>query len=216
MPVCFRKWLIICICARTVTQHLTQPREGLEQHLLFPLSLFGPAFFILANERIFLCILCLSTCFLSVSFHSLLLFASFLHYVSSKNVLHTSLIFPVAALCEASVALECHMLQEDCVSVLSWADWNHCVTSPELQVMWGRPSLHCGSTTVISCTECKVAVHTLPATGFCGKSVNLWFWLWHIVNRWSWSLLRKGFCQCFTVHYSKSNWIYLSAEYKTT
>lgn len=45
MPVCFRKWLITCICARTVTQHPTQPSEEPEQHLLFPLALIGPVFF---------------------------------------------------------------------------------------------------------------------------------------------------------------------------
>lgn len=72
MPVCFRKWLIICICARTVTQHLTQPREGLEQHLLFPLSLSGPAFSILANEHIFL-VFCVRR-LVFFQFHSILSF----------------------------------------------------------------------------------------------------------------------------------------------
>lgn len=53
---------------------------------------------------------------------------------------------------------------------------------PELRVMWGHPSLHCGSNTVLCCVECEVAVRTQPATGctlsndWRVKSVNLSFW----------------------------------------
>lgn len=48
--VCFRKWLIFCICARTVTQHPAQPRAAPEQHLLFPLPLTGPLLLSLAYD----------------------------------------------------------------------------------------------------------------------------------------------------------------------
>ena len=152
VPVCFRKWLIICICPCTVTQHPTQPCEGPEcnTHYSLYLSLGLPClFFPMSLHNSLLVPFCFALpCFLIIF---LIFFLSFLwptfcvmffSFIPLK--FHTCFLDVFYVSCCLCLCIH----QEGFVSLSSLAERNHFVTSSWApgRVRWPQPRMwlqHC-------------------------------------------------------------------------